>query len=413
VAPIDTSTDPVVEPTATPADVPTTFTPIDAVRRPVPPAPEPARVPVASAPPHVSWRTVIVAALVAALVGAGSAVGVERWRTEVAPDTAPASTSTAVTEPVGGASPGAAGTSVREVAAAVSPSVARVEVTGSTVGGGGASTTVTSTGSAVIVAEDGYLLTNAHVVAGASGADVILADGTRYAASVVGTDPTSDLAVLEVDAEGLPAASFAEDLPEVGDPAVAIGSPFGLDGSVTSGIVSALDRSLHGEGTTLTGLIQTDAAINPGNSGGALVDDAGRIIGINTAIYSRSGANDGVGFAVPAATATAVAERLIAGEEVRWPVLGLTGQDVDPNLAAAYGLATDRGVLVADVFAGGAADAAGLVPGDIVTAVAGTEVASVADLVAALRTHEVGDTVVVGFLRDGVPRTVDAALGGS
>jgi putative serine protease PepD len=258
--------------------------------------------------------------------------------------------------------------------------------------------------------EDGYLLTNNHVVDGASTVRVTLADGTSHEAEVVGTDATSDLAVLRIDATDLPAATFAEDLPGVGTTAVAIGSPFGLDGSVSAGIVSALDRTLSDGATTLTGLIQTDAAINPGNSGGPLVDDQGRIIGINTAIYSGSGTNEGVGFAVPATTATAVASQLIEGTEVAWPMLGVVGQDVDPSLAEAYGLPTDQGALVGEVAPDSGAEEAGLLPGDIVVELEGRTITSMSDLASAVRSHEVGDTVSVGVLRDGERLDLDVTL---
>ena len=304
--------------------------------------------------------------------------------------------------------------SVAEVAATVSPSVASVEVTVTQQAGPfGQTATGTATGSAVILAADGYLLTNNHVVDGASDVTVTLADGSTWTATIVGTDPTSDLAVLHIDVDGLPAATFADDLPAVGEIAVAIGSPFGLDGSVTAGIISGLDRTLSDGTGTLTGLVQTDAAINPGNSGGALVDDQGRIIGINTAIYSESGANDGVGFAVPATTAVAVAEQLITSGEVTWPVLGVAGQDVDEGVAAAYDLSASSGALVTQVTPGSGAEQAGLLAGDIVVGIDGVDVAGMTDLAAAVRTHAIGEAVVLTVVRQDAEVTLTVTLGSS
>lgn len=302
--------------------------------------------------------------------------------------------------------------SVAEVAAAVSPSVASVEVAITQQAGPfGQTATGTATGSAVILSADGYLLTNNHVVEGASAVSVTLADGSEWPATVVGTDPTSDLAVLHIEAEDLPAATFADDLPEVDGTAVAIGSPFGLDGTVTAGIISALDRTLSDGTGTLTGLLQTDAAINPGNSGGALVDDQGRIVGINTAIYSESGANDGVGFAVPSTTAVAVAEQLIESGTVTWPVLGLAGKDVDEQVAEAYGLAVSHGALLTQVTPGSGAAAAGIEAGDIVVAVDGVAVDGMAELAGAVRTHAVGDVVTLTLARDTGEADVPVTLG--
>jgi S1-C subfamily serine protease len=341
----------------------------------------------------------VVSAVVASLVVSPTADPVPTDGIVAAPETArPDDASTA------------SATDVSDVAARVSPSVASVTVSS---GGGGGGGGPTGTGSAVIVTEDGYLVTNDHVVADATAVQVTLADGSSYDAEVVGTDPTSDLALLDVDATGLPAATFAEELPDVGAVAVAIGTPFGFDGSVTAGIVSAVDRTLGGGGTTLTGLLQTDAAINPGNSGGALADADGRIIGINTAIFSTTGANDGLGFAVPAPTVTAVVDQLVTGGSVSWPVLGINGQDVDPALAEAYGLPTDDGALVVAVVPGSGADEAGLVAGDIVTAIDGTDVTSMSDLAAAVRGEQVGTEVAVTVVRDGETVELDVTLGGS
>jgi S1-C subfamily serine protease len=341
---------------------------------------------------------VLVAAVVAAVVGAGSALAVTGAATDADPGL-----------PVdeGVIAEGVVADGVTDIAAAVAPSVAAVEIrTGSGPGGG----TVAGQGSAVIIDEDGLLATNAHVVDGAGAITVRLADGSRYEAELVGVDPTSDLAVLAVEASGLPAATLADELPEVGATAVAIGSPFGLEGSVTSGIVSALDRTLTGRGGTLTELIQTDAAINPGNSGGALVDAQGRVIGINTAILSGSGTNDGVGFAVPAPVVRDITEQLIATGTVRRAVLGVAGQDVDPRVAAAYGLDAEAGALLLRVEPGSSAAEAGLEPGDLVTAVDGVAVTSMAELAVAIRERDPGDHLRLEVVRAGETLELTATL---
>jgi putative serine protease PepD len=387
-----------------------------------PPAPAPAAPePPGAAPRELQpadsggagrWSTLLVAVVVAAVVGAGSgfaaAVAVNAGASDEAPDSAssneeadPSSASAA------GEAAGPDALSVTQIAAAVAPSVAAVEVSA----GAAAGRTVTGQGSAVIIDADGLLATNAHVVEGASLVTVLLADGTRHEADVVGTDPTTDLAVLRVAAAGLPAADLADGLPAVGARAVAIGSPFGLDGSVTAGVISALDRSLAGPRAALTGLIQTDAAINPGNSGGALVDDRGRVIGINTAILSGSGTNDGVGFAVPSPTVRHITEQLIETGTVRRAVLGIAGQDVDPAVAAAYGLDVAAGALILRVEPGSAAAAAGLRPGDLVVRAAGEDIGSMAELAATIQTSEPGDRLELEVVRDGVTRRLEAVLG--
>jgi S1-C subfamily serine protease len=349
----------------------------------------------ASAGPRRSSTTltVLVAALVAAIVGTGSALAVGAF------DGPEAASSTAGDAPAAAPVGSSSGLSVAEIAADVAPSVAAVEVEAGV--GPGPGGVVTGQGSAVIIDEDGLLATNTHVVDGATSVTVVLADGTRYEAEVLGTDPATDLAVLRVDATDLPAATLADGLPDVGATAVAIGSPFGLDGSVTSGVVSALDRSLAGEGGTLTGLIQTDAAINPGNSGGALVDDQGRVIGINTAILSSSGTNGGVGFAVPSPTIRDITEQLIETGSVQRAVLGVAGQDIDPRVAAAYDLDAETGALLVRVEEGSAAAAAGLQPGDLVTGAGGEAVTSMADLAAIVQAHEPGEHLELELQRDG------------
>jgi S1-C subfamily serine protease len=203
----------------------------------------------------------------------------------------------------------------------------------------------------------------------------------------------------------------------VGQSVVAIGSPFGLEHSVTAGVVSALGRSLPDFGTTsedaypLVDVIQTDAAINPGNSGGALVDTSGRLVGINTAIYTESGASGGIGFAVPVDTAIRVADQLIEGGEIRHPFIGLIGQTVTPELAAEEKLTVEEGAYVADIAKGSGSEKAGVKIGDVVTEVDGTEIRTMDDLILQVRRKQVGDTVSLMILRDGKTVELEVTVG--
>ena len=226
-----------------------------------------------------------------------------------------------------------------------------------------------SLGSGVIVSPAGYILTNHHVVETADEIEVALPDGKKLLAKVVGNDPETDLAVLRVNTDKLPAITFglAEAL-RVGDVVLAIGNPFGVGQTVTAGIVSALGRSgLHIN--TFENFIQTDAAINPGNSGGALVDARGNLVGINTAIYSRSGGSMGIGFAIPASTAKMVMEQIIRSGSVTRGWIGVEVQEITPALAESFKLADARGTIIAGVLRGGPADKAGVKPGDVLTAI--------------------------------------------
>ena len=240
------------------------------------------------------------------------------------------------------------------------------------------------TGSAVIVSPDGYLLTNNHVVENAGQIEIGLADGRRVAAKVVGTDPDSDLAVLKVALTGLPAITFGDaDALQVGDVVLAIGNPFNVGQTVTSGIVSAVGRTGLGL-NTFENFIQTDAAINPGNSGGALVDASGQLLGINTAIYSRSGGSMGIGFAIPVSTARQVMEGLITEGVVMRGWIGVQPSDLTADMAESFKLKVDHGVLITGVLQGGPASAAGMQPGDVVLKVGAVPVASTAQLLNAV-----------------------------
>src|SRR5688572_18821222 len=244
-----------------------------------------------------------------------------------------------------------------------------------------------SLGSGVIVSAAGYVLTNHHVVEAADEIEVALPDGKKLLAKVVGNDPETDLAVLRVNAEGLPAITFgSSDALRVGDVVLAIGNPFGVGQTVTGGIVSALGRTGLGI-NTFENFIQTDAAINPGNSGGALVDAGGNLVGINTAIFSRSGGSMGIGFAIPVSTAKMVLEQIVRNGSVTRGWIGVEVQELTPTVAESFKLGATRGALIAGVLRGGPADKAGVKPGDVLVEVESKPVAdptAMLNLIAAL-----------------------------
>ncbi|MBB5216424.1 S1C family serine protease [Parapusillimonas granuli] len=232
----------------------------------------------------------------------------------------------------------------------------------------------TNLGSGVIVREDGYILTNYHVIEAADAIEVALSDGRQTRAAVVGADPESDLAVLKIDLPDLRAIAFnGSHEVRTGDVVLAIGNPFGVGQTTTMGIVSALGRNRLGI-NIYENFIQTDAAINPGNSGGALIDTSGRLIGINTAIYSESGGSLGIGFAIPAGAAQTIMEQIIKTGTVTRGWLGIEPQDITPDLARAFGLKQHDGVIIASVLRNGPAWQAGLRVGDIVLALNGEPV---------------------------------------
>lgn len=243
-------------------------------------------------------------------------------------------------------------------------------------------------GSGVIVSSSGYILTNFHVVEAADQIEVSLADGRKLKARVVGADPESDLAVLQVKAEKLPAITFGQmDDVGVGDVVLAIGNPFGVGQTVTMGIVSALGRTHLGI-NTFENFIQTDAAINPGNSGGALVDVQGNLIGINTAIYSRTGGSQGIGFAIPVSSAKQIMEQIIQNGRVIRGWIGVEAQEITPELAESFSLPDTDGALIAGVVRGSPAEQAGIQPGDVLLAVNQKKVRDpqeMLDIIAALK----------------------------
>lgn len=239
-------------------------------------------------------------------------------------------------------------------------------------------------GSGVILSPEGYILTNNHVVAGADEIEVTLSDSRRASASVIGTDPETDLAVLRVQLDKLPIIVLGDsDQLAVGDQVLAIGNPFGVGQTVTSGIVSALGRSQLGI-NTFENFIQTDAAINPGNSGGALVDVNGNLMGINTAIYSRSGGSMGIGFAIPVSTARLVLDGIVRDGQVTRGWIGVEPGELSPELAQTFGVKATEGVIITGVLQGGPAAQAGVRPGDVIVQVDGKATNTVAQLLTAV-----------------------------
>lgn len=266
-------------------------------------------------------------------------------------------------------------------------------------------------GSGVIVSSEGYILTNNHVVEGAQVVAVALSEGKPLQTRVVGTDPETDLAVLKIEAKDLQAIALGDsDAVQIGDVVLAIGNPFGVGQTVTQGIVSGTGRNRIGI-NTLENFIQTDAAINPGNSGGALVDSAGRLIGINTAILSPSGGSLGIGFAIPVRTATEVMKQLIEDGRVSRGWIAVEAQDVTPELARHLGIKVTEGALLADLAPGGPADKSGLRPGDVVVSVDGKRVADTRDLINATTAVKPGNKTSFAVIRDGNRLDVPVEVG--
>jgi serine protease Do len=275
-----------------------------------------------------------------------------------------------------------------------------------------------SLGSGIIISPDGYILTANHVVDGMDEIKVAIPDGKKeYTAKVVGTDPPTDVAVLKIDATGLPAITLGDsDQLEVGDVVLAIGNPFGIGQSVTMGIVSALERNIRDfseDGRVhIQDFIQTDAAINRGNSGGALVDAEGRLIGINTAIIpSGGGGNQGIGFAVPINLARSVMERLISGGKATHGYLGIRMQDMNADLAQQFNLSSQNGVLVDDVMPDGPAGQAGIKSGDVIVAFNGKAVDDGHSLQLAVTDCAPGSTATVKLIRNGAEKNLTLKLG--
>ncbi|MFZ5532978.1 MAG: DegQ family serine endoprotease [Pseudomonadota bacterium] len=270
-----------------------------------------------------------------------------------------------------------------------------------------------SLGSGVIVdARKGYILTNAHVIKGADEIKVNLIDEREFTAKVIGADEETDVALIQIDAKNLTELPLADsDKTRPGDFVVAIGNPFGLRHTVTSGIVSATGRSGIGDPDSFQDYIQTDASINPGNSGGALVNFQGELIGLNSAILSRSGGNIGIGFAIPSNIARQVMQQLIQYGTVKRGRLGVVVQNITPDLAKAFGLSSNSGVLVAQVQPGSAADKAGIKPEDVILSVNGRAVQSYRDLRNTIGLLRVGDKLTLEILRGGKRQVINTSVG--
>ena len=264
-------------------------------------------------------------------------------------------------------------------------------------------------GSGFIISKDGDIVTNYHVVENAKDITVTLSDGREFTGFVVGADPSSDVALLKIKANDLPYLTFADSSKlKVGQMVVAIGNPYGLDHTVTSGVVSALERTLSFEdGTTLVGVIQTDAAINPGNSGGPLLNASGEVIGMNTAIESGA---QGIGFAVSSNTIVKVVSDLNKYGKVVWPFLGIGGVSITEDIAKREKLPVDKGILVLKVYPNTAAAEAGLKEFDIITKFDGKEVTTAQELTKYIREHKVGDTVKIEIIREKKHMTLDVTL---
>jgi S1-C subfamily serine protease len=331
------------------------------------------------------WWTVV--AVLAAALGVAAFFG-GRWSgggSPAATIAASGSVSEVVTPTVGTSSE-----PVADVAAALAPSVVQLQ-------------TDTGLGSGVIYDSNGYIVTAGHVIEGATRVTVRLADGNQMDGTVLGVDAGTDVGVVKIEASGLPAAAMAPDATlRVGQMAIAIGSPWGLDQTVTAGVISSIQRSVPGSDGVVRNMIQTDAPINPGSSGGALADRSGRVIGISDSIFSQSGGNEGVGFAIPIKTAMVVARQLAAGQQVKVAFLGVGG--TEPTSGPA-------GALVTEVVPGSAAEAAGLQVNDLVTSYNGEAVLSFIDLAGDVRSSQPGDTATLTVIRAGQTITVEVVLG--
>jgi S1-C subfamily serine protease len=387
--------------------------PADTSGAPAPPAPAPV---VRTRVPVMLVATIGLAVLlVATVVGGVAGVTASRWFDE-SRGTVSSTAASSTDEPVAAA------------ASLALPSVVNIDVTGSPAasadlpsGHPDVPTGGTGSGVAYKATSDGgtYIITNDHVVAGSKSIVVTPADGERYDATLVGTDPETDIAVVRI-AKTLPLIRVGDsEKLLVGQMVVAIGSPFGLQHSVSSGVVSALHRSITNSFSQdasasvypLVDAIQTDAAINPGNSGGALVDREGRLVGIDSAIYTDSGASAGVGFAIPEKTALRIADELIAGLKATHPFLGVEGMTVSAQEAKSLGLAKAEGALVKSVIPGTGAAKAGLQENDVVLSVAGQPVRTMDDLILQVRRTQVGDLVSLKVWRDRAEITLEMTVG--
>ena len=382
----------------------------------LPPEPPPPAPPVGSPPASRSRRPGTAGLLALALIVGGGVGGGVAHLLDDGSKTVVNGTTALDTRSLGDLVKG----TPESAAATIAPSVVTVEVTGQVGSPFGGTQSQSDTGSGIIIRSEGYVLTNNHVVSAAvdgGSVHVTLADGRTVPATIVGTDQSSDLAVLKLDGiTGLTAATFAKsaDL-RVGQAVLAVGAPLGLSNTVTQGIVSTLHRPVRtgetSDAQAVIDAVQTDAAINPGNSGGALVDLAGRVVGINSAIATAGGTsgNIGVGFAIPSETATTIADQIIRTGSATHSQIGVSVADAPSGTDGAPGL----GALVRDVLAGGPAAKAGLKPGDVVTKVDDRRVTDADSLIVAVRAHDPGTSVRLTLTRSGATRTITVTLGSS
>jgi putative serine protease PepD len=350
--------------------------------------------------------TLVAAAAVA--VGAGAGVG--GYAALAGGDQQTTSTTAAQTSSASAQTVATGNLSVGEIYKLAASGVVEITTTSTTTGtpspfGGGGGQSAQAQGSGFVYDSSGHIVTNYHVVDGANSITVTFSDGSKYKATVVGSDASTDLAVLKVDAPQSklhPLTLGDSSAVSVGDGVVAIGSPFGLDETVTSGIVSALNRTISSQNSySISGAIQTDASINPGNSGGPLLNMSGQVIGVNSQIESDSGGNEGVGFAIASNTVRSVVSQLIAGEKVQHAYLG-----VSVNAPS-----NSSGAQIASVQSGSPASAAGLKTGDVITAFGGAKIATPDDLTSAVTAKKPGDKVNIDYVRNGQTRTTAVTLG--
>ena len=286
-------------------------------------------------------------------------------------------------------SPGSGDEPVADAAAIIIPSVVHVQTPG-------------GVGSGVIYSEGGIIVTAAHIIRDAEDVRVRFYNGEQADGTVIGIATEVDIAVIQVNRTGLAAATFSVERPRVGQLAIAVGSPFTLESTVTAGIISAVDRANCDDNGLCLSMIQTDAAINPGNSGGALVNRHGHVVGINVSIFSQTGSNEGVGFAIPSETVIAYAEGIIAGAPIEAGFLGVRG---------GYSPGDQAGALITEVLAGTAAEEAGVMVNDVVIFLEGVSIQGIDDLAAQVRRHQPGQTVMLVLIREGTEMTVEVTLG--
>jgi len=292
----------------------------------------------------------------------------------------------------------------------VSPAVVQINITSVSQNPFGFSSgTQEGLGSGFIITSDGYILTNNHVVEGATKITVMLKDGREFSGQVVGTDATSDVAVVKIKGTNLPTVQLGDSSAlTVGQKVIAIGNPYGLSQTVTTGIISALERNVQASATeNLVGVVQTDAAINPGNSGGPLVDLSGRVVGMNTMIYQNA---QGLGFSVSINTAKKVYDAILKNGKITWPALGIQGATLTTSIAQQYNVKASQGVYIVQITSGSGAEAAGLKAGDVITTIDDKSMTTIDGVLSYIRSKNVGDTVQVVADRGGTTKTFSVVL---